>query len=215
MGGCALDSVGEKDFDAVMDTAVSGVKVMLNVTDEEFETLKATARAQAAELKAGGSLKECTSVKIDRYLTLTSILVQVILLAMLLSLLRSKSSRGMYRAWGLAGIVSLALVAAQMRHALSLAFKIAWHGSSKETRALLTITVVYMLLSSVLQYLGGPGAAGAAGLIVLMVGLGVARIVFMTRNARKPDVGYVVGIGVLDRVVSPKKVRMVRRATLG
>jgi hypothetical protein len=140
--------VNEEHLDVAIQTAKDSLKTALGVTDEQLSRQVKLATGHGGTT----NFEDCETVKTDKRLSIANIVMQSALLVTLLLMLRTKSL-AVYRTWMFLGLCSIVLVAVQWRHSLSLASKVMWEAGSVNTRALLLLTALYVIVSSAFQYL--------------------------------------------------------------
>ena len=183
---CALDAVGEP------------------------QVADATASAGSFVRKFRGSLGDvsgCKSVRENRAVSAVHIVVHLGIVACATALaLSSRTGRpGTWAALEVLGLISTLLAAFHLRHAISLAAKLAWHGFGARTRALVVLGVVGFLAPYIVgRFRQELPVAAVSGLLAAMALTSAGTIWMLSSTLRNPESAYFTAVmSTANRLANP------------
>lgn len=199
-----------------------GIKTNFEMTDAELDAMLSQAGRSAgagvawASDRALGDLSQCRSVKANRIASFGNLGVSTAAaVVIILAIVRGGDAPHLYGLLQVLGYAGVAISLYQLRHTLSLLFKITWYGSGPNTRRMLVLAVLGAVISAgIARYKD----LGEAQILVPLLGtlllITVGRVYVLARGLQTPEAAYLVALtSTADRIMTRDKIAAARRLT--
>lgn len=218
-GQCNLDSWNTGGAsDLVVAEIRTALKESFGLTDSDvdsaFEQARNRMRLAGPRVASAvfGDLSKCKAVKTNKIISAVHAAVTVASLVVLVMLVLARGSAGsLTRTLWLLTLAGIAMTMLQLRHTITLFFKIGWFGFGPNTRAQLVLAGLSTITTLAFIYTRG-GAGMHTPLLVVMTGIAAANSYFLVRASVKPEASYVAALtSALNDMLSARKISAVRR----
>lgn len=156
-----------------------------------------------------GDVSGCASVRENRTMSMMHIVVHAGIIASVVALVATRSSGpGTWMVLDTLGLLSTMLAAFHLRHAISLAAKLAWHGFGPRTRALVALSLVGFLAPYVLgRFRQELPRAAVTGLLTAMALTSAGTIAMLFSTIRNPETAYFTAVmSTANRLANPQAI---------
>lgn len=210
---CKLDMYAKLGGDTDDKDVREYIKATFGIGDAQIDSAAIYARAYARnafrKVADDTDLTQCRAVKVDRALGILQIVVAGVTVASLLYMLWSRGSDWSYLGFGALSWAGMAVLLLQLRHVISLGWKLTWFGFGGNTRAQVVLSVLTTVLGIGVTRLGSMQAS--RGLVLLLIAAIGAKMYFMYNAVAHPEAPYIhAGLAFLDRIITAKRMTRLR-----
>lgn len=179
---------------------------------EEPRVAEVVADARRSARKFRGSLGDvsgCKSVRENQAMAGVHIAVHAAIIACIVALLATRAAGvGTWVTLETLGLASTLLAAYQLRHAISLAAKLAWYGFGARTRALVALGLTGFLAPYILgRFRQELPRAAVTGLLVAMALTSAGTMAMLASTIRHPETAYFTAVmSTANRLANPQAI---------